>query len=492
MLWLAIHLPLLPLEIFTRGSTDELPCAVIQGQRVSYANAQALSNGVQINSSLSTALALSPQLKTFERAPSNERQQLHNLAHWAYRFSPNVCIGQEAEEQHLLLVEIIGSLKLFKNLQNILKVISEELNALGFSFTIGLAHTPKAAALLAFGSQLLSRPPPFEHVPSRDSSLQALRQLPLSVLRSYPRVLDKLRKMGLSEFGQLLDLPTSALGKRFGRDFQQYLQKLCGECDDPQRAIKPIERFASQLFFLEPIENTQMLLFPMQRLLDEFCHFLLARQLQCNHFSWHLHQGGKQSQVDIRLGQAQVSKNNFLNLTRIQLEKLCLNQGVHTVELRANHFVPANSHSQDLFTSNHSEPLDTLLDKLQARLGQGTVYCIDCEPEHLPEQASKTNAARLSETKPRSPAGSEGNNATQYPTRPTWLLREPVRIQQREHCLYWRGKLDLLQGPERIETAWWKAPQQRDYYIAEHEQGCLYWVYQDIPSKTWYVQGLFA
>ncbi len=490
MLWLAIHLPLLPLEVFTRGSTEPWPCAVIQSQRVSYANAQALKAGVQINSSLSTALALSPKLKTFERAPASEHQQLHNLAHWAYRFSPTVCIGQETQEQHLLLIEIIGSLKLFKNLQNILKLISDELNTLEFSFTIGLAHTPKAAALLAFGSQLLSRPPPFEHVPNRDSSLQSLRQLPLSVLHNYPRVLDKLRKMGLDEFGQLLDLPRSALGKRFGRDFQNYLQKLCGDCDDPQRAIKPFERFSSQLFFLEPIENTQMLLFPMQRLLDEFCRFLLVRQLQCNHFSWVLHQGKKQSQLDIRLGQAQVNKSNFLNLTRIQLEKLCLDQGIHTVDLRADHFVPANNNSQDLFAhANQSEPLDTLLDKLQARLGQGTVYCIDCEPQHLPEQASKTTAVRLSETKPK-PLASE--RRTEYPARPAWLLREPARIQQREQCLYWRGRLDLLQGPERIETAWWSAPQQRDYYIAEHEEGSLYWVYQDIPSKTWYVQGLFS
>ncbi|MFK7734129.1 MAG: DNA polymerase Y family protein [Pseudomonadales bacterium] len=446
--------------------------------------------GVQINSSLSTALALSPQLKTFERAPTSERQQLHNLAHWAYRFSPTVCLGSEAEEQHLLLIEIIGSLKLFKNLQNILKIISDELNTQKFSFTMGLAHTPKAATLLAFGSQLLSKPPPFESVPDRNSSLQALRQLPLSVLHNYPRVLDKLGKFGLNEFGQLLDLPSSALGKRFGRDFQKYLKKLCGDSDDPQHAIKPIECFASQLFFLEPIENTQMLLFPMQRLLDEFCRFLLARQLQCNHFSWVLHQGGKQSQLDIRLGQAQVNKNNFLNLTRIQLEKLCLNQGVHTVELRANHFVPANTNSHDLFANaNQSEPLDTLLDKLQARLGQGTVYCIDCEPQHLPEQASKATSVRLPGAKSKPPLN---ECSTPFPARPAWLLREPARIQQREHCLYWRGKLDLLQGPERIETAWWNAPQQRDYYIAEHEEGCLYWVYQDIPSKAWYVQGLFS
>ncbi|MFK8020171.1 MAG: DNA polymerase Y family protein [Pseudomonadales bacterium] len=506
---------------------------VIQQQRVSYANAHALRSGIQIDSSLSTALALSPQLKTFERDLHCEQQQLHNLAHWAYHFSPSVCIPheqpekkvqqkqKEQQEHHLLLIEIQGSIKLFHKLKNILNLISTGLSDFGYNFTMGLAHTPKAAELMALGSLLLSRPPPIEQVPSRDQCLSALRQLSIQTLQVDGRHISKLRKMGLQNIGQILDLPSQALGKRFGREFLQYLQKTTGQRNDPRRFIKPRESFSSQLFFLEPIENSQMLLFPMQRLLDELCQFLLARQLQCNHFSWHLRQGhsqrqknGKHSQLDIQLSQAQVNKTAFLNLTRIQLEKIHLRQAVHTVELKAINFVQANAQSQQLFDTlsdnTNREPLDSLLDKLQARLGEGTMYCIDCEQQHLPERANTTVASKFLLSLNNRPTASVTHKAahsqdktqaaetkvaepkTPYAVRPAWLLRSPARVQQRDQNLYWRGKLELLQGPERIETGWWESAQQRDYYIAQHEDGGVYWLYKDIPSKTWYVQGVFS
>jgi len=419
------------------------------------------------------------------------------------------------KEKHLLLVEIQGSIKLFNKLKNILNLISSGLSDFGYNFTMGLAHTPKAAELMALGSLLLSRPPPVEQVPNREQCLAALRQLSIQTLQVDGRHISKLRKMGLQSIGHILDLPSQALGKRFGREFLHYLQKVTGQRNDPQRFIKPREFFSSQLFFLEPIENGQMLLFPMQRLLDELCQFLLARQLQCNHFSWHLHQGhsqrqknGKHSQLDIQLSQAQVNKTAFLNLTRIQLEKIHLRQAVHTVELKAINFVQANTQSQQLFDAldnTSREPLDSLLDKLQARLGEGTMYCIDCEQQHLPERANTTVASKSllglnrhptaavtvkaahSQTEPK-----VAESKAPYAVRPAWLLRNPARVQQRDQNLYWRGKLELLQGPERIETAWWESAQQRDYYIAQHEDGGVYWLYKDIPSKTWYVQGVFS
>lgn len=475
-----------------------------------FANAPALSSGIQINSSLSTAQALNSQLKAFERDPQCEQQQLCNLAHWAYRFSPSVCQINTDQEQPLLFIEIKGSIKLFSKLGNILNLISKGLNSFGYSFTMGLAHTPKAAELMALGSLLLSRPPPLEQLPDTAQSIAALRQLSIQTLQVNPRHVSKLRKMGLQRIGQVLDLPSQALGKRFGRDFQYYLQKVIGERDDPQRYIKPRESFSSQLFFLEPIENSNMLLFPMQRLLDELCQFLLARQLQCNHFRWVLHQGrsqpqknGKHYQLDVQLSQAQANKTAFLNLTRIQLEKICLRQAVHTVELKAVHFVQANARCEQLFDvaeTQANEPLDTLLDKLQARLGMDTLYCIDCEQQHLPERATNTRASKAlltGNTNDRLSAVAEERADYQLrmnqSVRPAWLLRQPARIQHRNDKLFWRnGHLELLQGPERIETGWWENTQQRDYYIAQHEDGGLYWLYKDIPRKVWYVQGVFS
>ena len=60
--------------------------------------------------------------------------------------------------------------------------------------------------------------------------------------------------------------------------------------------------------------------------------------------------------------------------------------------------------------------------------------------------------------------------------------------------------LQLLCGPERIESGWWDAAlAERDYFIAQAGDGALVWIYrarlpmavsQDGPG--WFLQGRFG
>jgi protein ImuB len=82
--------------------------------------------------------------------------------------------------------------------------------------------------------------------------------------------------------------------------------------------------------------------------------------------------------------------------------------------------------------------------------------------------------------------------------RPAWLLAEPQPLEMRVHSpLYESMPLDMLAGPERIETGWWDdAPATRDYFIAENAAGHLVWIYRErlpvVGKPLWYLQGLFA
>ncbi|WKD48614.1 hypothetical protein [Microbulbifer spongiae] len=63
----------------------------------------------------------------------------------------------------------------------------------------------------------------------------------------------------------------------------------------------------------------------------------------------------------------------------------------------------------------------------------------------------------------------------------------------RGHKLFYRGELHLLQGPERIDGNWWQHGHHgRNYYMAKGENGGLYWVFQDLTSKAWFLQGIFS
>ena len=70
-------------------------------------------------------------------------------------------------------------------------------------------------------------------------------------------------------------------------------------------------------------------------------------------------------------------------------------------------------------------------------------------------------------------------------------------LDVRAHRPVFDSPLDLLAGPERIETGWWDdAPVTRDYFIAENAAGRLVWVYRErLPAMgkaAWYLQGLFG
>jgi protein ImuB len=59
--------------------------------------------------------------------------------------------------------------------------------------------------------------------------------------------------------------------------------------------------------------------------------------------------------------------------------------------------------------------------------------------------------------------------------------------------------LQLLAGPERIETGWWDGGlATRDYFIAQAADGSLVWVYRarlpvaDAAAPLWFLQGRFG
>jgi protein ImuB len=56
------------------------------------------------------------------------------------------------------------------------------------------------------------------------------------------------------------------------------------------------------------------------------------------------------------------------------------------------------------------------------------------------------------------------------------------------------GRLDLLRGPERIESGWWDgADATRDYYVARDPQGSLLWIYRECEgARRWFLQGVFG
>ena len=92
-------------------------------------------------------------------------------------------------------------------------------------------------------------------------------------------------------------------------------------------------------------------------------------------------------------------------------------------------------------------------------------------------------------------------HAAAAPMRPLWLLREPQPLPEQASRPWLDGTpLQLLAGPERIESGWWDgALAARDYFIARADDGALVWIFRarlpmasTLDGSGWFLQGRFA
>ena len=95
MLWLALHLPLLPLEAFSATlsvSDAARPVALLAEHRVAQVNTAAAERGLRPGIKRATALTLAADLLLAEAHPGREAAALQAVAHAALAFTPAVCL----------------------------------------------------------------------------------------------------------------------------------------------------------------------------------------------------------------------------------------------------------------------------------------------------------------------------------------------------------------------------------------------------------------
>jgi protein ImuB len=495
--WLCLHFPRLPLEVF--AAPDNLheaaarPLAIIEQQCVVGANQMAVERGLEFGMALNTAHALCADLLALERQPQREWDMLQQLAHWVYGLTPEVALAAD----NSLLLEIGACRRLYGGIAPLLDIIRRGLHERGHAVVIGLAHTRKAAWLLARR----------EHPPAlADDRLEPetvrhqLDALPIELLAIERAISSVLGKMGIHTLGELAALPLAALGKRFGAGFIRYLQQVLGTHPDPQPPFVPLSKFQAGLSFIDGIHNRQALLFPMRRLLQTLGDYLHARQLLCTALHWELHDAhAPQATMTIELMRAEKTPGanrlrNLLELSELKLQNLPLREAVYTLILRSAEFLPAQPANPQLFAADdflHADgacanPLDALIDKLRARLGATALDRLSYRALHWPEAASVQRSIDTAET-------TTCSTEIPLPLRPLWLLPAPQPLHEHDQKLFWHSALDILRGPERIDNHWWEqTPAARDYYIARAADGRRCWIFRDTGSGHWFAHGLFA
>lgn len=406
-----------------------------------------------------------------------EQAALRQLALWAHQWSSQVACQHPLEPadnpggEARLWIEIGASLELFGGRVHLQQRIGAALSALGYSGVLASAPTPQGAALLARAA--LTTPA------STLAELQrVLAPLALHFLALPAAHLSALHTAGLRRIGELLALPAAAVGRRFGSDTLHYLKRLTGTAPDPLPTITPPARFESIHELAGAITDATALLFPLRRLLGELQGFLRARDQAVQQCTLRLlHHRGAPTLISVGLSQPGRDAAQLLGLLRERLDQCTLRAPVLAMGLAAHELLAPCVLQSDAFSQSAEQAAQFhgVLDRLAARLGDMAVQSLRPQADHRPERAWHSTPGT-----DKSSTVLSANSAA----RPCWLLPRPRSIA---------APAELLAGPERIESGWWDgADVARDYYLACDSSGARLWVFRDLRSGAWFVQGLWA
>ena len=421
---------------------------------------------------------------------TESRAALTRLALWAQQWSSHVSTWQARADADIfgaaahaaLWLEVGGSLALFGGVKGLHAEISAALEMLDYSAEIAIAPTPRAA-------QLLTQAPEPRAVLERALLPARLASLPLHWLALPEPAIGALRSAGLRRVGEVLALPPAALARRFGPETSLYLQRLTGDASDPLPATPLPARYHAHCEFMGEfageVTDSTALLFPLQRLLYELQGYLRARDCALQRCQLRLthpchHRRHEDTLITLRVSQPTRDAAQLLALARERLAALTLTAPVRELHLEAREFSAPSVLQGDFFSrdTESAQQLQQVLDRLCARLGADCVGQLAPFADHRPELAWRASTMAISGS------GHPAHQATALPARPCWLLREPATIA---------APAQLLTSPERIESGWWDGGDvARDYYLARSSDGARQWVFQDLRSQAWYLQGLWS
>ncbi|MCD9046086.1 Y-family DNA polymerase [Luteimonas sp. MHLX1A] len=472
MLWACILLPQLALDAVLRRCPDpDAPLALVTGpaqlRSLHAVNATAAAAGLRPGQRLVAAQALLPGFAMVEHAPAREAAAQQFLAGWAYRHSSLVSTAWPGA----IVVEARASFRLFGPWPRFERRLREELVALGFRHRIALAPTPRAARVLAGLRDGFA-------VTHADAMARVLDPVPVRRAALPGDDGERLHRMGVRTLGTLRGLPSDTLRRRFGAGVLDHLQRLYGEADDPLPWYAPPDRFDARIEMGYEVESHMALLFPLRRMIGDLCTALSIRDGGVQRFELRLEHEQGHTTVDVGLLAPERDPALLFEVARSRLERVEVTRPVVALRLHAASLPPFVPASRDLFDQRLQQgtPWPQLRERLRGRLGDAAVYRLAPADDPRPERAWR----RVDGEADASPA------APPRPPRPGWLLPQPLPLRD--------SRIDILHGPERLESGWWDGDDvRRDYYVVRTSLGQRAWAYTPAGQRDgWMLHGWFG
>lgn len=495
-------LPRLSTDARARRRPEEAarPLAAVLGERgrltLAAVNRAAEEAGLRPGMGLADARAVEPALLVFDADPAADARLLERLADWCRRYTPwTATDGPDG-----IVLDITGCAHLFGGERHLLRDLAARFHAAGFESRAAIADTPAAAwALARFAAEPLSRP----------GGGDKLLPLPTAALRLPLSTVEGLSAVGLRRIGDLLAIPRATLAARFGPEVARRLDQAFGRLDEPISPRLPVAPHAARLAFAEPVSTPEDIARAARHLLDQLCAGLERAQQGARRLELTVHRVDRRlddspQSVAIGTGRPVRAPAALMRLFAERLERIEPGPGIEVMALHAVETAPLGAVQTGLDGAGDDTALGELVDRLDNRLGSGTVLRLGPRQSWLPERA-------VAPFPPLDRPANQSANQSEWPRdrpRPVRLLAPPEPIEavapvpdDPPLMFRWRGAVHRVRhadGPERICPEWWRREgEPRDYYRVEDGDGRRFWVfrqglYRPGVKADWFLHGFFG
>jgi len=460
-MWLYVYMPHLYLQSLPMA--NEQPMALIHPRHnhILDMNTAAKQSGIKHDMSLSTASLLNPQCQWISLHTETQKTFHENAALTAGKLASWVSL----DEEDGLYLEIAS----MKKLMGDGKTIAQNLRIHLPHLTLFIASAPNAKA-----AKLLARSEIEQHLSDR-TLLLFMKGLRCDRLSFPPSLELALKKLGIRTLGELFKFSAQDVAYRIDRELAKELQEITGERTFLPTPFKPSPRFYYDIPLQHEAEHQSQLRFPIKNILKHFSQFLqesnlTSQQLQVDCFD---REHGFYS-LPLRLARHTHMFEPWFDHALKKLERFHPTTPIIRLVSHTHELQPHKGETPSLLAESTSNiNIDPLLNTLSTRLGADHLGFLSTHPHHLPEQQTLFTLAP------------ERHTPLQPLALPVSVLVHPPKPVRLEHY-------HLLQGPHRIHSQWWEGePVVRDYYVAQHQQEALHWIFTTHQQK-WYLHGYLS
>jgi protein ImuB len=467
--------------------------------------------GLARGMALADARAMIPHLVVVDDDPAADAALLNSIADWAERYTPLIAqearsaatgTNQEARRSEgptgMLVLDITGCAHLFGGEEALRADLLARIGTQGFLARAAIADTAGAATALARFTE--------GGVVVGADTVAALAPLPLAALRLDPEIVSAMDRVGLKRIGQIVDAPRAPLAARFGRELLRRFDQAIGRDEEAIDPRRPPPAFMAERRFAEPIAREEDISATLSSLAASLAtslerHGEGARRLEYTLFRV----DGVVARISVGAGRPIREPKLILALFREKFaaiaEDFDAGFGFDMVRLSVIVSAPMDATQTDLAGNAIGEgDVEGLLDRIAARLGEGSVAAIVPRASHIPERAEALVPHEYAGSDPLVFASAE--RPLRLFVRPEPILvtagvpdGPPVNFRWRRTAY----RVARAEGPERIAAEWWRAESAtRDYYRVEDDAGHRFWLYRDglylteTTAPQWYMHGIFG